>query len=360
MLIGEQRENQIREIWKRIEEKCLEKNLKLISTIDKYKNNKTEIEFICEKHENKGIQYKTVNSFLDKDAGCEYCGREQSSLKNKLFHGITFERIFYEFNERGYDLIEDHYDNAKQQLYYRCRKHPKEIQHITYGKFSTGQGCRVCKYEKISEKLREDFSVVKKAFEDRNLILLTNNYINGDQSLEFICKKHKSKGIQITTYGSLKTSIFGCKYCAINSKSAERHHNWKGGITPLQNHLRTIIEPWKFDSFERSNRICSVTGIKSSENIIHHLFSFINIVRETLEELKCPIYNAVNKYNKEELKSIEDLCLKKHYERGLGVCLCNQVHDLFHSLYGKGDNTPEQWYDFVNKINSGEIIIPRN
>ena len=60
--------------------------------------------------------------------------------------------------------------------------------------------------------------------------------------------------------------------------------------------------------------------------------NFSEILQETMEFLNLPIYKQINKYTDEELKSIEEKCLEMHYKYGLGVCLCEEEHKLFHIL----------------------------
>ena len=47
------------------------------------------------------------------------------------------------------------------------------------------------------------------------------------------------------------------------------------------------------------------------------------------------------------------ICGKEFDSRGAAKCCSPEctsaIHDEFHSIYGHGDNTPEQWYEFLQK-----------
>ena len=63
------------------------------------------------------------------------------------------------------------------------------------------------------------------------------------------------------------------------------------------------------------------------------------------------------------MKLIEEKCLELHYKYGLGVCVTSEVHDLFHDIFGKGNNTYEQWSNFkviFNKYNKNIQLIKSN
>jgi len=101
------------------------------------------------------------------------------------------------------------------------------------------------------------------------------------------------------------------------------------------------------------NYKCVITGKKF--NAIHHLYSFNKILKETLEELVLPIHKEINDYTSKEMNLIKDIIIKKHNEYPLGVCLCKEIHNLYHKIYGKVDNTPEQFEEFKIRYNNGEF-----
>jgi len=101
------------------------------------------------------------------------------------------------------------------------------------------------------------------------------------------------------------------------------------------------------------NYKCVITDKNNHDLDIHHIFSFSNIIKETLLLLNLPLYSEISYYNNFELKLLENKCLELHYKHGLGACLSKKLHIEFHSLYGKKNFTPENFYEFYkNKTGS--------
>jgi hypothetical protein len=103
----------------------------------------------------------------------------------------NFQEIKEEFEKRNYKLLteEKDYKNSKQKLNYICPNGHKGF--IRWNDFQQGKGCKICKYELLSENQRKNFDEIKKEFENRDYRLLTKEkeYKNNKQKLDYICPK---------------------------------------------------------------------------------------------------------------------------------------------------------------------------
>ena len=135
--------------------------------------------------------------------------------------------------------------------------------------------------------------------------------------------------------------------------------NYKGGITPITNYLRTlpVVSQWRKDTYTRENNRCQLTGKKvhGGNSDVHHLYGFNMIVIEAHELHDIQIHEIVSEYTQEELYKLEQYIEKWHKDTSNAVLLCEEVHKLFHGLYGKGDNTKEQYEEFKQRYLSGEF-----
>ena len=138
--------------------------------------------------------------------------------------------------------------------------------------------------------------------------------------------------------------------------SGENSPSWKGGITPIKKHLGhlPVVKQWFDDSKKQANYTCKLTG-KAGRVNTHHLKAFSTIVLEAHELHNIQVKQQVKDYTEEELHKLEEYVASWHKDTSNAVVLNEEVHVLFHSLYGKGGNTPEQYEEFKQRYIAGEF-----
>lgn len=71
---------------------------------------------------------------------------------------------------------------------------------------------------------RYDYKYVKSKFEEKDYTLISTEYKNTKEKLDYICNKHKEVGIQNVSFASFKLNDCNCKKC-INKNAIGKHHN---------------------------------------------------------------------------------------------------------------------------------------
>ena len=114
-----------------------------------------------------------------------------------------------------------------------------------------------------------------------------------------------------------------CKECRIKLNSGENTYNWKGGVYE-QEHIafRKTYEfkKWRNNVFKRDNYTCQCCGVRSYKLNAHHLDGY-------------------------------NWCEEKRTDVDNGITLCMDCHNDFHMNYGYGNNTEEQFEEYMNNQN---------
>jgi hypothetical protein len=342
---------------------------------------------------NRKLSYEEVKYFIEvkSSSGCELLSTEYHDVYKKLELkckcGKAFDVNFSDFkhgnkrqcNECGFLMIADSrrndYDYVKNYIEIEsnsgCKLLSKNytnnttLLHIqckcrndfydTFAHFresNSSKACEICsnkikwdivKMQKWCDKNAKGYKVLDVFRRD---IKLNNLYV------KIKCPNQLHKAY-IVSWNNFYSQNKRCRECYLESNVGENHPNWNGGITELTHYIRGYLEQWREDSMKICRYKCVITGRPFTH--IHHLYGFGMILEETLKALNMPSYENISKYSSQELKDIVDKCIEIHYKYPLGVCLCKELHVLFHNIYGRKNNIPEQFEEFKQRYYRGEF-----
>lgn len=363
--------------------------------IPRYKNNgtlsvKTGTKIIVK------VNDLPITSLVRVEVECDYCGKYHPKAYGKYISGRKFIQ--------------------KDACSECCNLKQQEVFNLKYG---VNAPVQIDKFKKIIIEKTKAFSDIKdlqKEFAEKNCLLITKEYINYNQQLEYICLKHSDKGIQTCTWANFKRDKF-CRYCrnekigdalrldynfvknkfeelnyellSAEYKNANQILMYRCKLHPkhiqfttynnmfhqnvrckycgiekrinrkelpqseLFNFLRSKIIDWKKDSIKNCNYKCILSNGKFND--LHHLHPFHKIVYETLLSLGLPLYKYVDDYMKDEIIEIIKVCIEKHYEHGYGVCLNHEYHSLFHQIFGYSNTTKDNFEEFKQRFYNFEF-----
>jgi hypothetical protein len=282
-----------------------------------YKNSKTPMRFIC----SCGNYHKVSITDFHRGTRCRECGNAKRADSQKF----SYEEVVGMFEDSGCILLETEYINANTKMKYICSCGNTNPKPIRLGDFRDGKRCRQCGIHKLGDILRHDYETVYNLFEENGCKLLETSYKGNKVPMKYVCSCGNPSKI---CYDSFKRGN-RCRKCAVERTSGENHYNY--------NHEKTFEErlyerkypeyfEWRKQVFERDDYTCQCCGSRGSGSFnAHHLDGY-------------------------------NWCKERRTDVSNGVLLCETCHADFHSVHGYGDNTEEQYDDWLrNKRNQDAI-----
>ena len=129
--------------------------------------------------------------------------------------------------------------------------------------------------------------------------------------------------------------------------------NWRGGITSTYLALRSYIKDWIRNSAEFCKCKCVLSG--DQIYVVHHTKSFSEIIDDVFNITNIQIKNNIEDYSNDEILILNDCISMLHEFYGYGACLNENIHKLFHSVYGYKEFTSYDFLDFIYRIDCGEF-----
>jgi len=156
---------------------------------------------------------------------------------------------------------------------------------------------------------------------------LETQELKGGKEVYFLCKCEcgKTKSVRARCLLAKKNPIRSCgclgkelMRAALSKITGEKHHNWKGGITPEFNKIRGSLKykSWEHSVKSRDNYTCFFSGEnRKSKLTVHHIANFA----------ECPEYR---------------------FEDWNGITMAIELHQEFHRIFGFKNNTIKQLEEF--------------
>jgi hypothetical protein len=138
-------------------ETCNERDYILLST--EFISCANNIEFICNKHKDKGVQHITYGHMLE-GKGCYWCGREKTEQAHRNM--VSLQQKMDICSENGLEYVGFNYENNLLNIEFICTKHRDVgVQTMRYQNMRRGIcGCRYCAKEKGIVKSKGEQEII--------------------------------------------------------------------------------------------------------------------------------------------------------------------------------------------------------
>lgn len=248
---------------------------------------------------------------------CSTCGRIKGHGKR-----LSFEKQQKLIKDKGLEYVEGEIRNHDTSFLVKCscgNTFNTTLRIIKNSQLETMM-CKECHLKRKSEQNRKPFHEVKEYLELKGCKLLSSEeeYFNGKSQITFIasCGHIHTTTVAIVLY---HMKHFVCKDCKKQVCAKEKAYNWNGGYDNENIKFRKTYEfkQWVKQVYKRDNYTCQCCGERGRKLNAHHLDSY-------------------------------NWCIDKRTDVNNGVTLCENCHNNFHNIYGRGNNTKQQFEEWLN------------
>lgn len=274
---------------------------------DVYNNNHSKMNLI----DDEGYKYYTALSNLsDKRRARKFDKSNQYTIENI--------KKWMTINANGYELLSCEYNGNKEKLSFKCPQ--GHVFNMAWTYFQQGRRCPSC--AKRYNDHESFVSLINNMHGNEYSVL--GHYVNSNTK---ILMRHNVCGTEFEALPKHLADGHGCpnRFCC--HVRGENHYRWNPNLTDedrKNNESRLTqygCKQWRVGVFAKDNSRCVVCGCKRSKNtkiVPHHLDSW-------------------------------DKHVDKRFDVDNGVTLCEFHHKEFHNIYGYGDNTKQQFEEYLSE-----------
>lgn len=280
--------------------------------LGEYKNNITKIKMKCKVCNS--IYYKDY-AHLRRGQTCKRCNLQKRHAQNR--HTLQELKNRLKDINKDIEIIDCEYSNNKKPLKCKCNKCERII-YKSWNVLSKGVGCEHCFNAIRGSSRRKTIDEIKLELNEnhKNLVLLSNNYINNKHPLIFLCKA--CGNVFEKRYDDI-IGGHGCTLCGVKKRSGKNHPNYNSNITDeerIERREQNRLRPIRVEAFKRDGYRCKICNKKGGTLNAHHLDGY-------------------------------SWAVSKRFEISNLVTLCEQCHKDFHKTYGNRNNTKEQFEEYL-------------
>lgn len=230
---------------------------------------------------------------------------------------LSYEEVKQAFESRGCILISEKYVRSKDKLKFKCTC--GRISEIAFDKFRRGQLCGGCKGERNAKRTKYSIEYVRKVFEKGGCKLLTSEYKNNKQKMQYECECGMVSEISLSKFLAGQRCL-KCKSRKISEKlSGPNHPLYKPEKTD-EERIRDRKYPeyyeWRRSVYERDDYTCQNCFEKGGRINAHHIEAYSKNM-----ELRTDVSN--------------------------GITLCEDCHKQYHEDFYRNDATEGTFLEYM-------------
>lgn len=328
----------IEEIYQMIDEKFNGK-VKLLST--EYVGSQEKLLFQCECGNTFNRIFKNV--YRREEILCQECRYKRVSQNNRK----SLDDVLNDFKQLECEYISGEYETIETKLLFKCTCgnlfNASYADVIHFGRTK----CHECAKAIGDAKKRKTFNQVLDEIEAGGCEYIGGIYQNVNSLLTLRCPCgnifqrslhcYNNHGNQCPECGSKKMS--DCHKKLIFELDEEMK---------VYQYFRRKLSKWVLNIKDIYNNKCAVSN--EEENLaVHHLNAFSMILNKVVKKYADNITDTSSITiikDQETLDAIEKDLLEEHTNQS-GILISSEIHNRFHSIYGKGNNTAEQFDEFL-------------